>query len=481
MTTVKKSLVYSLADTYLQVAIQLGSSMILARLLTPNEIGVFSVGAAVLAIAHMLRDFGVGSYIIQEKNLTKDRLKAAFGITMLAAWSIALGLYLSRHVIADFYREPALVQIMAWMSLNFVIIPFSSPVLALFKREMKFHLLMYIGLISTIASAGTSIYLAYQGHGFMSLVWGSLVNILTTALTATALRPKDSFVLPSLKGSKHVFSFSGKSSLTNVLGQVGYNVAELVIGKSLGFSNVAIYSKAQTIVSMFSQQFMGSIRNVYYPVIARQNRENKPLGPAFLNATVYVTSIAFPFYGFLALYADEIILLMFGDQWLASAEIIRILALGGVIYSVWSFAPNTLYALNKPGLVLKAEILIQSLRVLAIIPAASISLSALALAQVAIYVISFIIYLFILSPLIELKFWRFLFQSTIPGCLITIISLTAPLYMKQSLATDIDNSFLLLALAGTTFTLSWLTSMFLTKHPVRKEIVSLLFLRKATT
>lgn len=479
MTTVKRSLIYSLADTYLQVAIQLGSSMILARLLTPNEIGVFSVGAAVLAIAHMLRDFGIGSYIIQEKELTKARLKAAFGITMLAAWTIALGLYLSRHLIADFYREPALLQIMAWMSLNFVIIPFSSPVLALFKREMKFHLLMSIGLVSTIASAGTSIYLAYHGYGFMSLVWGSLANISTTALMATALRPKDSFVLPSLKESKHVFTFSGKSSLTNVIGQAGYNVAELVIGKSLGFSSVAIYSKAQTIINMFSQQFMGSIRNVYYPAIARQSRENKPLGPAFGNATVYVTSIAFPFFGFLALYAEEIVLLMFGDQWLASSEILRILALGGVIYSVWSFAPNTLYALNKPGLVLKAELLIQSFRIIIIIPAASFSLNVLAFAQVVTYVVGFLTYLFLLSPLIRVNFLKFLFQSTIPGCLITVVSLIIPFHIKKSLAPVIESSLLLLAIAAVTFALSWLATMFLTRHPISKELINFISLRKA--
>jgi O-antigen/teichoic acid export membrane protein len=429
----------------------------------------------------MLRDFGIGSYIIQEKELTKARLKAAFGITMLAAWTIALGLYLSRHLIADFYREPALLQIMAWMSLNFVIIPFSSPVLALFKREMKFHLLMSIGLVSTIASAGTSIYLAYRGYGFMSLVWGSLANISTTALMATALRPKDSFVLPSLKESKHVFTFSGKSSLTNVIGQAGYNVAELVIGKSLGFSSVAIYSKAQTTINLFLQQFLGSIRNVYYPAIARQSRENKPLGPAFRKATVYVTSIAFPFFGFLALYAEEIILLMFGDQWLASSEIIRILAFGGVIYSIWSFAPNTLYALNKPGRVMKAEFLIQSFRVLAIVPAASISLKAVALAQVATYSFSLIIYLFILSPLIDLKLWRFLFQSIIPGSLIAIISLTVPLLIKQDLANDINNPFLLLVLAGIAFALSWIASILITNHPAKKDILSTIALRKAAT
>jgi O-antigen/teichoic acid export membrane protein len=172
---------------------------------------------------------------------------------------------------------------------------------------------------------------------------------------------------------------------------------------------------------------------------------------------------------------------MFGDQWLASSDIIRILALGGVIYSVWSFAPNTLYALNKPGSVLKAELLIQSFRVIIIIPAASISLNVLALAQVATYVIGFIIYLFILSPLIRLRFWQFLFQSTILGCLIAIVSLTVPLYIKQSLGPVVDNSFLLLALAGTAFALSWLAAMFLTKHPIRKELINLIFLRKATT
>lgn len=474
LNSINKSLIYSLAESYLCVLIQIASSMIIARLLTPSEIGKYSIGMAALTIAHMLRDFGVGAYMVQVKELTKQDMKAVFGIGILTAWSLAAALYFARYAIAGFYHEPALVEILGWMSVNFLVIPFSSTVFPLLMREMKFHLLFYINLIPTLLSSGLSIYLAYHGYSYMSLVWGSLANISLVVVMATCLRPRYSFVLPSLKGSLHILAFGSKTSLTNIVAQIGNSTAELMIGKSLGFASVALFSKAQTLTDMFSHQFLGAIMKVYFPAIAQRYRDELPLNSAYADSTVYITAFAFPFFGFMALYAEEIILIMFGNQWLASAELIRILALGGCLYAITAFAPNTINAIGKPGLLLRVQLFVQCFRIGVTLPAAFMSLSMVAWAQTVTFGMSLFIYLPVLSYLIQLNAWRLLVRIFAANLIMAALALAIPFAIKHYLEVQGLPTVGLLALAGSSFALSWVVALFMTHNPLAGQFMKML-------
>lgn len=453
--------------------IQTAASMVLARLLTPSEIGKFSIAMAILATAHMLREFGVGAYIVQAKSFSKQDMKAVFGITLLLAWSMAGIVYLSRHLIADFYHEPALVTIMAWMTLNFLIIPFNSIVFPLLKREMKFHLLFYISLLSTLISSGTSIYLAYLGYGFMSLVWGSLANIAAATVFASCFRPKEAFVFPSFKGSKHIFSFGGKASLAHAISQFSASTTELVIGKTLGFAYVALFSKAETVINMFAQQFLGAIRNVYFPAIAQYQRDNKQLDKHLILSTVYIVSIAFPFYGFLALFVNDIILLMFGPQWLASAQVIQILVVAGCINATVSLISTTLYAIGI-NLILKSEFIICIVRGLVTVPAAFISLDMVAWAQVATAMASFVVNFCLIRKFVRLRFWPFIFRVVIDNGFFAILVLAPVFYLKMYfMGTSIQSLFVLM-ISGFALLFSWVIFVFVVNHPFKHEMLKLI-------
>ncbi|MEE8445630.1 MAG: oligosaccharide flippase family protein, partial [Alphaproteobacteria bacterium] len=179
----------------------------MARLLTPAEIGIFSVGIAVVGMAHMLRGFGVGSYLIQEKELTRDKIRAAFTVALVIAWVMAGVLIALSGPMADFYDEPGVHQVMMVLSINFFLIPFSAPILALLNREMNFAALFCIGVMSTFAGAATSVTMAILGFGFMSLAWGSVAGILTTVVVANLNRPSLAQVLPSFRGWRQIVSF----------------------------------------------------------------------------------------------------------------------------------------------------------------------------------------------------------------------------------------------------------------------------------
>ena len=110
LTAIRRSLAYSIADSYLALPLQLVGTMIISRLLTPAETGVFAVAAVFAAFASTFRDFGITEYLIQENELDAEKIRAAFTVNIAISWAMALLLFFSAPLAADFYRSPRQLQ-----------------------------------------------------------------------------------------------------------------------------------------------------------------------------------------------------------------------------------------------------------------------------------------------------------------------------------------------------------------------------------
>ena len=196
--TPRGALVWSFAERYVGLVISIASTMLLSRLLTPAQVGIYSLCAAFTAVAGILRDFGVSEYLIQEKDLTHDKLRSAYGIAFLIAWSIGIGIFLGRHTVADFYGEPRVAEVLAVLAVNFAMLPISSPTFALLNRELAFRQIFGLQMACNAAQAVTSVTLAAIGHGVMSLAWGPIANVATQSIILIAMRPKECLTLPGL-------------------------------------------------------------------------------------------------------------------------------------------------------------------------------------------------------------------------------------------------------------------------------------------
>ncbi|MEM7469266.1 MAG: oligosaccharide flippase family protein, partial [Pseudomonadota bacterium] len=179
---VSRSLFLSFLQRYLVGGLQFISVVVLARLLTPEEIGIYTIGAALMSIAQMFRDFGVGQYLVQEKSLSKEKVANAFGLTILLAWSIGLLVFFGAETIARYYNEPLLSAVIHVTAFNFFVIPFGSMTTPLLKRGMAFGGLLKLGVAVALASTTTVLVLAFLGYGVMSLAWASLCGSVVGAV-----------------------------------------------------------------------------------------------------------------------------------------------------------------------------------------------------------------------------------------------------------------------------------------------------------
>jgi O-antigen/teichoic acid export membrane protein len=341
---IRRLLAFSFLENYLVMLLGLISSMILARLLTPKEIGIFSVGAVLVGIGHLLRDFGVGQFLIQAPEVGKSRIRAAMAVQLITSTAIALILLIVCRPIAQFYEREELRQVVSLLALNFLLIPFASIVMTWFRRQLQYRASFIVAISATLAGVVATIVLAFLGFGYMSMVWGSIANTLATVVAANLMRPSWFPWTPSLKGMRELFSFGGYASAAGVVQEAGNASPDLVIGKALGVSDVAIFGKALSVVAMFSMLVMRAVWPVSVPVFARQRHGGGDLVQTYCKSLRYLTALAWPFFAFIAVTAFPLVRVLFGDQWDASVPLVRILALQAAIAICYSLVSPILMA-----------------------------------------------------------------------------------------------------------------------------------------
>lgn len=352
--------------------------MILARLLTPAQIGIFSLCAAVVAVAGILRDFGISEYLIQEKQLTQDKMRAAFTLALIVAWTIAIVVFSCRNIIADYYAEEGIAEVLTVLSLNFVIIPFASPAFALLNREMAFRKIFAAQITSNAIHAATSITLAVLGYSYMSLAWASVASTLMQTVLLGFLRPRESFLMPGLKDAKTVLAYGSMFVTSRVIETFTRNAHEFVIARQFGFASVGIFSRAFGLIELFYTNVSSAVLRVATPAFADNHRAGNALAPAFARGTAILTSIAWPFFGFIALMSHEIIRVVFGPQWDAAAPIASVLAVAIMPHYLLALGPNLFAATGHVRRRLKISLWFSPVHLIGVLVASNISLEAVA-------------------------------------------------------------------------------------------------------
>lgn len=325
MNVFRKSLALSAVDSYLGLLLQLLSTAIIARLLTPQETGVFAVAAVFAALASTFRDFGVAEYLIQERDLTHERIRAALGLNIITSWSMAALLFAAAPLAGGFYRDTGIVSVMWVQSLNFLLIPFGAVTQAWFRRELNYRPIVIGNLLSNIATFLVSVSLAILGFGYMSLAWGSLTGIVVSVAAAAWFRPPGFPSWPGLRGIGQVFHFGKFASGIYVTSQVGRGAPELVIGRVAGLADVGMFSRGRGLVEMFQRLVLRPVLQVCLPYFAKSDRESGSVSQAYIRSVSYLTAVGWTFLAFLAMAAYPAIRIVYGEQWMAAVPLAQIL------------------------------------------------------------------------------------------------------------------------------------------------------------
>ena len=340
-----------------------GSNIILSRLLLPSEIGIFSVAVAMIVIPQALREFGVGRYLIQEQDLTDDKIRTVFGVGLLLGWSLAALIFFSRGAMAEFYSEPRIEGIFALLSINFLLVPFGQSAGAILRREQNYSRLATISLGTSLISTCISIAFAWLGFGPMALVYGALANTGFSTVFLLLSKPGHISLLPSLREWRSVCRFGGITSLATVIVQVGVQAPELLLGRFLGFTSVGLYSRGLGIARIVDDFLGNAMTWVTGAELAVLNRSARDLADLVLKTTDYILIIGWPILIFLSLKAEAIIWLLYGEAWLPAVPLAQALCLARGLHLIVTQASAVYEGTGAINLMLRNEIIVQIISV----------------------------------------------------------------------------------------------------------------------
>src|SRR5690554_1741922 len=329
-------LAWSTAARVFQQVIQFTLSVILARLLVPEDFGLVGMVAVFLGFAALFGEFGFSSALVYQPDLRPIHSVSIFWINILAGVLIAALFWVSAPYIARFYDAPALERITQVIGLNFVLSASSIVPLALLRRSMSFNRIAVLNVTAALVAGGVAILLAYMGLGAWAIVTQGLVSATSTSLLALALagwRPRLQFSVSAVR------ELLGYSSNLVGFGFVNYwarNADNLLIGKFLGSFALGIYSRAYTLMLLPISEVISVLSTVMFPALSSIQQDKARVKSIYLRAMPMIALVAFPMMLGLIVVAEPFVLTLFGERWIAVAPLLRILCVVGVIQSMCS-------------------------------------------------------------------------------------------------------------------------------------------------
>lgn len=328
--SVKKALLHSFVEKYLVLCLQLVTTAIVSRLISPKEFAVFALALSVTMLAQVFRDLGVGQYLIQEKELTVHRMRAALTILSLSSVVLFAGVVLSRNLVAEFYSNADIASVLLIISFSLLTMPFGALTLAALRREMQFKRVAFVGISSSFATSIVTIALAYRGFSFFCFAWGMLAGALTTVACAVSLRPRALPLLPGVREIRHVVRYSSLATFNGLLETLEDRLGSLLLGRFSSFQDIGLYERGTSVAQMFQRIVMQGVWNVALPAFAQLSRTGQMLAESYAKAVGIVCSLGVVFFLWLIVYADLVVSLLLGPSWSGTTPVVRLIAIASL-------------------------------------------------------------------------------------------------------------------------------------------------------
>lgn len=441
-TSIKKGVVWTSVDFILKSGLHFILQIILARLLVPEVFGLIGMAVVFTAIIKAFVDFGLGAALVQmrEEEITDGFLNTAF-------WS-GFGLNIVVYLIvvfiigpfaAYFYDEPTLIYIFPVLSFNIVINSFNMVQLVRLTRQMDFKNIAKINIVSNTVALIGAVTLAYMGYG----VWSIAIHAPLLALAALPMYLLINKWIPKLYWNKlefkRVFSFGLFTSGTQLTNSITSQADYLIIGKILEKQQLGIYSLAFQMTNILKASLVAVVSKVMYPVYSKLQDDKGKIREYYAEIIKFNLLLIGPIMVIIALNAEFIVNILFGEKWIEAIPVIQILAIASLIQVLGSSNTSLIRGMGYP----KLEFKIQLFKTLLIyIPSIVIGVLTFGIIGVSIGIVinallSILIAMFFMNKLTGFTYGDLL-KSTYKTLLILLIS-TATHY----LIIDLTSNFLM--------------------------------------
>lgn len=305
----------------LKLGVRLGSTVILARLLSPTDFGLIAMVTAVTGFLAMFKDLGLSMATIQRPEISHAQVSNLFWINLAVSTALTLLVIALAPVLAWFYGEPALVGITSAIAGAFLFGGLAVQHLAILKRQMRFTRLAVIEILSMIIAAVAAVVSALNGWGYWALVVLVVTEPVVTGLgswIASDWRPRR----PSRReGTRSLATFGGHITGFNVVNYFARNLDNILIGRVWGGNQLGLYSKAYELLLFPIRQINAPLASVAIPALSRLVTTPQRYRRAYVGTLEKMVMITMPGVVFMIFTADWLIEVVLGSQWSGASAI----------------------------------------------------------------------------------------------------------------------------------------------------------------
>lgn len=379
------------------------STLVLARLLAPADFGLIALALVVMNHLDVINDFGIISAVIWRKEDVEHTSDVAFGLSLAIGAILSLLGLLVAPLVAGAYGEPRVADVLAALSVTFLIASFGSVQDARLRRALAFRRRFVAELTKAVVKAGTTIALAANGLGVWALVHGQIAGVTAGAIAYWILagwRPRLVFAGPV---ARHLLGYGSQITLLGLLAVAASNVDYLMVGRRQGAVALGFYTLAFRLPGLLILNSCSVLSQVLFPAFAKMSREAGSLRPALLRALRALAALTVPCGVCIALVAPDLVFVLFGSRWEPTVPVVRWLAAYAVISTLLYNDGDVYKAIGRP-VVLNAVTFVQlALAIPVLWWAAGSGIEAVAAAQVGIATAVLVLRLALLRSMLQIR------------------------------------------------------------------------------
>jgi len=317
----------TIAAQGIKFALNLASIMVLARLLTPRDFGLYAMVTTIMGYVVTFKDAGLSTATVQREGITHAQVSNLFWINVALSGALSLLLAAGSPLVAWFYREPRLVPITLILSSTFFLSGLTIQHTALLNRQMRFTALAFIQIASMLTGVIIGIGMAWLGYRYWALVFSNVVTIaVTVPLTWCAIpwRPQ----LPSRgTGTKSLVRFGTSMAGGGYIYALAKGTDSMLVGRFYGADSIGLYSRAAALLNRPLEQFLYPISSVFIPALSRVQTHPERYRRTFLQVYESMALVSFLFTGLLFALSRPLTLVVLGPKWEKAAIIFAAFAL----------------------------------------------------------------------------------------------------------------------------------------------------------
>jgi O-antigen/teichoic acid export membrane protein len=360
----RTALVFSLIEKNLSLIIRFGSSIILARLLTPEDFGIFAIATTFIFFAETIQQVGIPNYILKEDKLDSQKLSSAFILMMSIGVSVAAILFISAPSIAHFYESSDLAYLLQLTAITLVIAPISTIERSLLRRSLKFKKIAVIEVIAISVGTLVSLGFASKSFGVVSLSYGLVIQYFVLAILFRFWRSDNVKLGFHISRVAEIWKFTSPLLVASAIAQFGNTAPQLFIGKIFSDAALGQYARAQSTADLFGSLLVQGLRPAIAPIFSDLKRQGSSLAEPLQKIVNVQCTIGWPFYLFIAYFSLPIITTIYGNQWVIASNLVLWFCIAQSISLITSYYTDILEGLGHSKVLLSIQIKIQAMRLL---------------------------------------------------------------------------------------------------------------------